>query len=126
MTSQLEHRSHPVVEFAHALTEQLEKLAATPVWSMTPDQQREVLPELARAEAMLAALELRVLAEAERSGAGSERAAASVADWVAIETRQTRISARSDLKLAQALERYAVLADALDTGARTWRRPGRS
>ena len=113
MTSQLEHRSHPVVAFVHALTERLEKLAATPVWSMSPEQQREVLPELARAQAQLAALNLRVLAEAERSGAGSERAAASAADWVAIETRQTRITARSDLKLAQALEQYDVLAGAL-------------
>ena len=72
MTSQLEHRSHPVVAFVHALTERLEKLAATPVWSMTPEQQRDVLPELARAQAQLAALNLRVLAEAERSGAGTE------------------------------------------------------
>ena len=117
MTSQLEHRSHPVVEFAHALTEQLEKLASMPVWSMTPEEHREVLRELAKAEAQLAALNLRVLAEAERSGAGSERAAASVADWLAIETRQTRLSARSDLKLAQALEHHAVLATALDGGA---------
>ena len=36
---------------------------------------------------------------------------------MAIETRQTRISARSDLKLAQALEEYDVLAGALDRGA---------
>ena len=48
MTSQLEHRSHPVVEFAHALTERLEKLARMPAWSMTPEEHREVLRELAR------------------------------------------------------------------------------
>ncbi len=126
MTSQLEHRSHPVVEFAHALTERLQKLANMPVWSMTPEEHREVLGELAKAEAQLAALNLRVLAEAERSGAGSERAAASVADWLAIETNQTRISARSDLKLAQALERYAVLATRWTQAAPTWRRRGRS
>ena len=76
---------------------------------MSPDEQRDALRELARAEAQLAALRLRVLAEAERSGAGGERGAPSAADWVAIETRQTRIGARSDLKLANALEDYPVL-----------------
>ena len=84
---------------------------------MTPDQQREALEQLARAEAQVEALRLRVLAEAERSGAGAERAAASVADWVAIETRQTRISARSDLKLATSLEQHPVLEAALESGA---------
>ncbi len=44
MTSQLEDRSHPVVEFAHALTERLEKLASVPAWSMSPEEHREVAP----------------------------------------------------------------------------------
>ena len=101
---------HPVLRFARQLTARLDQVAASPVWSMTPEEQREALRELARAEAQLAALRLRVLAEAERSGAGAERGAPSAADWVAIETRQTRISARSDLKLAQALERLPVLS----------------
>ena len=70
--------------------------------------------ELGRAEAQLAALRLRVLAEAERSGAGGERGAPTAADWVAIETRQTRISARSDLKLAKALDDHPLLSGGLD------------
>ena len=85
---------------------------------MTPAEQREALQgRWRRAEAQVSALRLRVLAEAERSGAGTERAAASVADWVAIETRQTRISARSDLKLAQALEAHPTLSSGLESGA---------
>ena len=117
MTTQAADRSHPVVEFAHRLAGRLQDVATVPVWSMTPAEQRDTLVELARAEAQLAALRLRVLAEAERSEAGSVRAAASAADWVAIETRQTRISARGDLNLAQALEQHPILATALDTGA---------
>ncbi|MET0843541.1 MAG: hypothetical protein ABWY23_06810, partial [Mycetocola sp.] len=105
-----------MVEFAHTLTAKLGLLASRPVWSMSPAEQREALRELAKAESQLSALRLRVLAEAERSGAGQERAAASAADWVAIETRQTRISARSDLKLAQRLEDHTVLARAMDAG----------
>jgi hypothetical protein len=116
LTSEPIHTAHPVVEFAHRLTERLHQVGSTPVWSMTPAEQRETLRTLARAEAQLAALRLRVLAEAERSGAGSERAAATAADWVAIETRQTRISARSDLKLATALERHPLLHSALEAG----------
>jgi Domain of unknown function (DUF222) len=117
MTSQLADRSHPVVEFAHQLTDRLDQLATRPVWSMSPAEQRDALRELARAEAQLSALNLRVLAEAERSGAGEERAAASAADWVAVETRQTRISARSDLKLATALEHHPLVSSAMDSGA---------
>ena len=116
MTTQAADHTHPVVEFAHRLTTRLEDVARVPVWSLTPAEQRHTLVELARAEAQLAALRLRVLAEAERSGAGAVRAAASAADWVAIETRQTRISARADLNLAQALEQHAVLADRLRVG----------
>ena len=40
-----------------------------------------------------------------------------MADWVAIETRQTRISARADLNLAHALEHHPVLRPALEAGA---------
>src|SRR6187200_826467 len=116
MTSQLADHSHPVVEFAHRLTARLAELAARPVWSMSEPEQREALRELAKADAQLAALRLRVLAEAERSGAGTERAACSAADWLAVETRQTRISARSDLKLATALETHPLVSAGLDSG----------
>ena len=57
-----------------------------------------------------------MLAEAERSGATAEQGAGTAADWVAVETRQTRRAARSDLKLAQRLETYAVLGRALESG----------
>ena len=117
MTNQLADRSHPVVEFAHALTAKLEKLASVPAWSLSPEEHRELARELARGRAQLEALWLRILAEAERCDAGAERGAASMADWVAIETRQTRISARSDLKLANALEEHRILSAALDAGA---------
>ena len=116
MTSQLADHSHPVVEFAHRLTARLAELAARPVWSMSEAEQREALRQLARADAQLAALRLRVLAEAERSGAGTERAAATAADWVAVETRQTRVGARSDLKLATALETHPLVSAGLDSG----------
>ena len=100
MSSQLLDRTHPVSEFAGRLCARLTELAGTPTWSMSPEEQRTTLVDLARAQGQVEALRLRVLAEAERAGAGNITAAASVADWAAAETRQTRISARSDLKVA--------------------------
>src|SRR4051794_29700441 len=116
MTSEPISTSHPVLRFAHQLTDRLSQAAAAPVWSMSPSEQRDALRALVRAEAQLAALRLRVLAEAERCGAGDERGAASAADWVAVATRQTRISARSDLHLARGLEDKPLLSGALDQG----------
>jgi hypothetical protein len=115
-SQQVEHRRHPVHEFAARLGGRLDQLAHTPVWSMSPAEQRETLVDLARAEAQLAALRLRVLAEADRSGATDTEAAASAADWVAGETKQTRTTARADLKLARGLEQHQLVADALAAG----------
>ncbi len=115
MSSQLlDH--HPVTAFAGRLVARLDEVAGVATWSMTPAEQRTALVDLARAKAQLAALELRVLAEADRAGAGDITAAASAADWVAIETRQTRPVVRADLKLAQAVERLEVLGAAMGTG----------
>ena len=71
---------------------------------------------LAQAEAQLAALRLSLLAEAERSGATTESGANTAADWVAVETRQVRRDAKSDLKLAQALEHHPVHSAAMSHG----------
>ena len=61
-------------------------------------------------------MRLKVLGEAERSGATAAHAAATAADWVAVETRQTRIAARSDLNLSRALDQHTALANALGAG----------
>ena len=116
MSSQPVDRLHPVVDFAHRLRERLDSVAQVPLWSMTPQQQREALTTLAHAEAQLDALRLGLLAEADRSGATTETGAGSAADWVSVETRQVRREARSDLKLATALEQHDVLSAAMSQG----------
>src|SRR5680860_1438764 len=116
MSSQPADRSHPVSEFAGRLSTRLDQLAGVSTWTMRAAEQRAALKDLARAEAQLTTLRLRVLAEADRSGATDEHAAASAADWVAVTTRQTRIAARSDLKLAKALDQHPPLTTALGTG----------
>jgi hypothetical protein len=83
---------------------------------MTEEQQRDALTTLAHAEAQLDALKLGLLAEADRSGATTETGAGTAADWIAIETRQVRRDARSDLRLAQAVEHHDVLSAAMSEG----------
>jgi hypothetical protein len=116
MSSQPIDRVHPVRDFACRATSRLEFLATVPVWSMSPQEQRETLSELATVESQLEALRLRVLLEADRSGATDEAGAQDAAAWVAIETRQVRREARSDLKLAKNLDQHPLLAAAMEAG----------
>ena len=103
MSSQaVDHSEHPVVDFAHRLHDRLNTLAEMPLLSMTPEQKRDALVSLTQDVAQLEALRLRLLLEAEQSEATVDSGARSAADWVAIETRQVRRDARSDLKLARA------------------------
>ena len=57
-----------------------------------------------------------MLAEAEQSEATVDSGARSAADWLAVETRQVRREARSELRLAEKLERYEVLSPAVARG----------
>ena len=116
MSSYPHARTHPVRAFARQLTVRLDQLAPTVVWSMSPADQRDTLIELAKAKSQLAALELRVLAEADRSGATDTEAACSAADRLAVQTQQVRRAVRSDLQLARALEGHDHLAEAMGHG----------
>ncbi len=107
---------HPVADFACRLTGRLDSLAQVPLHSMTPTQKRAALVELARGEAQLTALRLRLLADAEQSEATVDSGAATAADWVAVETRQVRRDARCDLRLAQRLDHHDILSAAMAAG----------
>ena len=84
----------------NACAHDLHQLAGTPTWTMCPEQQRQALSDLAQAEAQRPPSR-RVRPRSGRTpGATRPRAAhaaATVVDWVAVETRQTRIAARCDL-----------------------------
>ncbi len=116
MSSQpLEHQ-HPVVEFVDRLACRLDSLADVPVMSMSAQDKREALVGLAKSRAQLETLSLRLLAEAEHSEVTTESGAATAADWLAIETRQVRRDARSDLKLATRLEQHGLVATGMAAG----------
>jgi hypothetical protein len=116
MSSQPVDHLHPVVEFVQRLAVRLDSLAEVPLLSLAAQDQRQALVELARCRAQLESLQLRLLAHAEESEATTETGARSAADWVAIETRQVRRDARSDLKLATALEQHPCLSAAMQAG----------
>ena len=112
--------AHPVAGFVARLRQRLDELVdparTRPVWAMDPAELRYVLGELATATAQLESVRLQVLAEADRTGATGAEASASAAEWVAHRTRQRRVHARSDLRLAQALEHHTATAEAMATG----------
>ena len=113
MSSQPVDHLHPVVDFVQRLSSGLDSLAEVPLFSLSAQDQREVLVDLARCRAQLDSLQLRMLAQAEQSEATIDSGAATAADWLAIETRQVRRDARADLKLAQQLEEHACLSAAM-------------
>lgn len=90
--------AHPLVRFGARLHQVLDGSAEVPAWSMTTAEQRTLLVDLARAEARLAGLRLRVLVAADYSDVAAESAAASTAAWsrsarVRIVRRRTRTCA---------------------------------
>ena len=87
-----------------------------PLLSLPPDDQRGVLTLLAKCHAQVENLQLRLLVQAEQSEATTDSGAPTAADWLAIETRQVRREARSDLRLAARLEEHQVLSAAMAQG----------
>ncbi|MEP9385433.1 DUF222 domain-containing protein [Nocardioides cheoyonin] len=103
-----------LIEAVHAVRAALAGVRdAQPVYLRTGEK-AEVLRELVAAEAELAALRLRVMASAgdlaERDGARD------VAGWLAASLPVDGRAARSDGRLAEALERWLLLSEALAEG----------
>jgi hypothetical protein len=113
----LERQPHPIVGFAARAHAVLDTLTDAPAWSMTREEQRFSLIELARLQARIAELHLRVLAAADRCDLAADTAATSTGAWLAQATRQTRAAAHADVLLAQALDgSFAATRDALADG----------
>jgi hypothetical protein len=113
-------QGHAIVRFAVSLSGALDRLAGTPAWSMTPDEQRTALVQLRRQRARLEELEARVLVAADRNEVGAKSGATSTAAWLAHETKSTRAACFRDLHLAEDLDtdfehtRQALAAGVID------------
>ena len=109
---------HPIVAAATDLRSALKAVAdVNPTFMSTADKAAALI-ELGRAEAQLAELRLRILADA--GDLAHETAAKDAAGWLATMTRTRFADARADLALAAALDRdRAALAEAMRDGAVT-------
>ncbi|NYI76854.1 HNH endonuclease signature motif containing protein [Nocardioides panzhihuensis] len=112
----LQQPQHPVLSAVVAVTASLGEISEANPSFMATDQKAATLLEIARAKAQLAELELRVLATADDVAA--ESAARDVAAWLHHHTRQRPETLRTDLRLAEALDRtYHQVAAAMRAGA---------
>ncbi|WP_322920572.1 HNH endonuclease signature motif containing protein [Nocardioides renjunii] len=110
--------THPIVAAATDVRSVLKSVADTNPTFMTTADKATALTELVAAEAQLAELRLRILADA--GDLADATAARDAAGWLAQVTRTRYADARADLALATALERERpVLAAAMRDGAAT-------
>lgn len=96
--------AHVLVRFAESVLGAFGRVAATPAWSMTADDQRQALVQLDRLTSAMAELRLRVLAAADKDEAGAASGASSTAAWLACTTLRDRSDAARDVRLAAALD----------------------
>ncbi|WGY00236.1 DUF222 domain-containing protein [Nocardioides sp. QY071] len=114
MSTALLARPHPIAGCADALRAVLQDVADVQPVFMSVAEKEVALVELTRAEAQLAELKARVLAVSD--DVAVEHGARDVA-WLAHATQADPRAARAELHLAMALERRAVVAGGMRSGA---------
>ena len=115
MSATFEHPVHPVLSCVASLEAALKATADVQVIFMAPADKRTALLDLARVEAQLAGLRLRLMAACD--DVALEDGARDVAALVTHHTRGDHGSNRRDLALAQALDWWCRLGS-LWAGAR--------
>lgn len=110
--------SHPILVAASDVRSTLKAVADANPTFMATGEKAEALRELVAAEAQVAELRLRILADA--GDLAAETAARDAAGWLAQHTRTRYADARADLRLAVALDRdRPLLAAAMRDGRTT-------
>lgn len=109
---------HPVCDALTEASETVTRVVGSPTWSMTETDLGDALVAIAALEAQVAALRLRVTAQAVEDGAGGTTGATSTAAWAASHTRRTRPDCFRDARVAATLAepRHRTVADALADG----------
>ena len=105
---------HQILATVHTVAAALKDVRGADPIFMTPAEKANALVDLARVEAQLLELRLRVLAEADDLAEAS--ASRDAAAWLAPQVHDEYVSARADLALAQSLRRFPVLSGALAEG----------
>ncbi|MGY2873138.1 hypothetical protein ACVW00_000328 [Marmoricola sp. URHA0025 HA25] len=97
-------RVHPIVGFTHALAGALDKVLVHDPVFLTTEDKRSVLVDLARQQARLEALALKVLAAADLDDVGAQSGATSTGAWLSHTTLADRAEAAGRVTLARTLE----------------------
>jgi hypothetical protein len=112
-----EARVHPIVGFTRALGSALDRVLTQEPAFLTVEDKRRVLVELARQNTRLEALELKVLAAADRDEVGAGTGATSTGAWLSHVTLADRPEAAARVKLARMLdEEHRATAAGLGAG----------
>jgi hypothetical protein len=106
---------HPVLDCLGRLDAALDDVGDVQPVFMTTEDKREALTEVARAEARLGELRLRVLAAADE--VGDESGARDAAAWVSAATRADPRTAMADRHLAKAIESRPLVSAGMRQGA---------
>jgi hypothetical protein len=108
--------SHPVLRCADALESALKDVADVDPAFMPTDDKKAAVVRLAKAEAMLKELQLRVRASAD--DVAEDDGARDLSEWMAHHARQDRGQARREQRLAEGLdERWHLVAAWMRQGA---------
>ena len=115
--------SHPILAAACDVRSVLKAVADANPTFMSTGEKAAALRELAAAEAQVAELRLRILADA--GDLAADTAAKDAAGWLAQHTRTSYADSRADLRLADALDRdRRCWGPRCARAPRRWRRRG--
>jgi hypothetical protein len=95
---------HPIVGFTRALSGALDRVLVHDPVFLTGEDKKAVLVDLARQQARLDALVLKVLAAADRDDIGAQEGATSTGAWLAHTTLADRAETTGRVTLARALD----------------------
>ena len=110
------HHPHRVTRAMAGVRDQLAAVAGVPLWSMDATETTTAISEVQQAEAQLAELEARLVAQAEALDIPGRSGATSTATWLAHHTKTTRAAAHRTVRLAAGLESHDQTRDALAEG----------
>ena len=108
--------AHPIGGAVARVHSALDDVAGTPLWSMSQAATAQTLVEISRAESRLVEVRSQLLSHAETVAVAETNASPSVAVWHSNATRSTKRESFRQVRLAEGLDRYDLVREALGRG----------
>jgi hypothetical protein len=96
-------RAHPISGVVSGFEDALKDVRDVPTWSMPSGVAVDTLLGITRLRGQLADVEARVIDRVDQAGVAMDAGASSTANWLAVQTRQTRAAAHRLARFATAL-----------------------